>query len=164
MASQQPLAPFVPAVLALAVGLLFDNPMPNLEAHTSLRLLRAARAGWCLTVLALAAGATAALLPLADPDLRGIMIRNAVLLNALAIITAVGVGSRVAWLAVLLLTLPNLLAGTDDDLAARPWAILLHSEHSMSAAVITGAVAAVSVGGYIRWDTRPLIGLSEGNI
>ncbi|MEU5099887.1 hypothetical protein [Streptomyces sp. NPDC020996] len=159
MSARQPLAPFAPAVAALAVGLLLDNPMPHLEARTPRRRLYGARVSWYATVLASATATAAAMLPLAAPAWHGIMLRNAVLLTAVAALASVGVGHRAAWLAVLVVALPELLAGVDDSRGARFWAVLVQPLDSMTSALVTAGLAVLALACYTRWDTRPLAGL-----
>ncbi|WP_328746777.1 hypothetical protein OHT57_14405 [Streptomyces sp. NBC_00285] len=133
--------------------------MPSLEARAPRWRLCGARAIWYTTVLMCVVAATAAMLPLAAPAWHGVMLRNAVLLTAVAVLTSVGVGTRAAWLTVFVVALPNLLAGAADNRGARPWAILLQPSGSMTATLITGGFAVLALACYTQWDTRPLTGL-----
>ncbi|MFI1045001.1 hypothetical protein ACH4U3_04170 [Streptomyces griseoruber] len=162
MAARQPLAPYAPAVVALAVGLLLDNPMPTLEAGVPRRRLYRARAGWYATVLAFATMATAVTLPLAEPSWHGTMLRNAVLLAAVAVLASVAVGGRAAWLVILVLTLPDLLAGGTDDGTPRAWALLAQPPDSPTAVVVTMTLVVLALTCYTRWDARPDLGLADG--
>jgi hypothetical protein len=164
MAARQPLAPFAPAVTALAIGLLLDNPMPNLEAGAPRLRLHGARASWYGAVLMFVTATTAATLPLAEPVWHATMLRNGVLLASVAVIASVAVGGRAAWLVVLAVALPDLLAGGTDEGAPRSWALLAQPAGSVTADTVTGALVVLALACYTRWDARPLVGLAAAGV
>jgi hypothetical protein len=160
-AALQPVAPFAPAPIAMAAGLLLTNPMSSIEGTVPRSRLQAARAVWCIVVMTLTSVAMAAALPLAAPTWHLPLLRNTILLDGFAVLAAVLMGSRLAWLAVVVLGLPNLLAGQTPDGTAATWAVLVQPADSLPAAACTVTVALVALVAYTVADTQATSGLSR---
>jgi hypothetical protein len=157
----QPFAPFAPALVALVLGFAFSNNMSVLERVTPPIRLRISRATWALIVLTIAACAAILLMPLVDPPWRIPLLRNMMSLTGLAILGAVILGARLAWVAVLPPVVAMLLVGRDPiDAHVQGWAVLLHPAGSVVSACLAAGLAAVALFSYVVWDTRPSHGIA----
>lgn len=157
----QPFAPLAPALLALVMGFAFSNSMSVLERVAPPIRLRMLRGTWALIVLTLAACAAVLLMPLVDPPWRIPLLRNMMSLAGLAILGAVILGARLAWVAVLSPVVVMLLVGRDPINAhVQPWAVLLHPAGSVVSACLAAGVAAAALLSYMLWDARPSRGIA----
>lgn len=158
----QDFAPLAPAVLALAVGLLFSNRMSNLERVIPQRQLRTVRACWAICILMVSGSAIILVMPLTETPWRLPLLRNAISWSALALLGSVAVGARLAWIAVLVPMLVVVLVGRDLDTArVMEWTLPLHPASSLSAGLATAALALTSVLFYAVWDTKPSRGFID---
>jgi hypothetical protein len=124
------------------------------------RLVRA-RLAWAAALIVVAASVAASLGMLADPEWRMPLLRNTVGLAGLALLGAVLLGARLAWLPVFVPGVATLLAGRDPYTAEpHAWALMLAPAGAPVAAAAALAVAVAGVVAYGRWDSRPTRGVT----
>lgn len=151
-------APLTPALFVMFCGFTMGNWMSVLE-RSAARVVWA-RLGWAAAVIGISTAVGAFAGWLNAPAWTGAMARNGAGFAGLMLLSAVLLGSRLAWIPPLALLLAVLLGGRDVETAsALAWALPLAPATSVPALACTVVIVSLGLFSYARWDSRPSRGI-----